>query len=185
MNDGVHLNANEWSVRASERLPKDATNPNPPTEKARERRDMEWLRIAQLRFVEGYRARLAELHPMKRDRNGDRTQQREPKWSYAELGETRSVPHNVVIPAHERERWLAGWAHADGICMTRGLTAAKGADPAKAKRTKPAVVAEQPEAFPDAVLSRKDARAHRARQERIQSGHAAEMAPTLPDAEMA
>ncbi len=156
----------------------------PPTDSDRERRDTEYVRMAQLRYVEGYDARLATLHPMKRNRDGKDLNQREPKWKFCEVtGDGRSKYAEEACPGlpkegrggrfwpmHECERWLAGFLAADGICGERGLGAAVAAHPARVPRKPSVALAEPVEMFPDATLSREDARAHRERQERIRRG---------------
>lgn len=139
----------------------------PPTDEDRERRDIEWVRTSQLRFCEGYHARMAEPHPMKRDRNGKELNTREPKWSFADAAEDRCpgrTPKHLVStgvvrfgkvetnpwPAHERERWIAGFHHADAIASTQGEHAMNAADPSRPpKRPKKMVVATQEDLLGD------------------------------------
>lgn len=150
------------------------SQPGPPQEADVARRNIEWVRVSQLRFKEGYHARLSEPHPMKRNRDGEMLGTRERTWSFGEaVGQgrcpgfitdpeenRRRLPEarKQAWPAHEAERWMAGWMHADGICATRGLSAAKSADPSRAKRTKRAVIAVQEEHSPEFVLSKEEVR---------------------------
>lgn len=116
--------------------------PGPPTEVERQRVSMEWLRVSQLRFCEGYKARMVKLHPMKRNAKGEQLAVREQKWSYAEMAEAE-CPR---LPAHERERWLAGYLHADGIGAERGEAAMSAADPSRPPpRKKPPLLSPQEE----------------------------------------
>ena len=142
--------------------------PGPPQEGERVQRDMEWLRVSQMRFCEGYKARMAEPHPMRKNAKGDALNTREPRWSFAELAEEKcpgsgkpefvtemksfQTPRTVVFdepawPAHERERWIAGFLHADGIAAERGVAAMERADPSKPppRAKPPPVVAAQEE----------------------------------------
>jgi len=138
--------------------------PGPPTEDERIARDSEWLRVSQLRFAEGYHARMAELHPMRRNDRGEELHQREPRWSFADMADRR-CPHH--LPAHERERWIAGFLHADNLAATEGVHTMERADPSKPpprpKRTK---VAEPIEAFPEMILDRTGLRERKAADER-------------------
>lgn len=147
----------------------------PPDEVARERRDMAWVRQSQQDFFDGYHARMAQLHPFKKNREGKVLLSREPRWSYAEMAEDTcpgSAVHDrfhaseTAWPAHRRERWLAGWAMADGIASTRGSAAMRTADPAKPRRAKRAVLATQMEAVPEFVLTPAEAKAASAAAER-------------------
>lgn len=149
---------------------------SPPTNKDRERRDTEFVRVAQQRYRQGFLSRIAKLHPMKRNAQGEQTQIRESKWSYAEHA-------NSICPdfmsSHERERWISGFLFADGICATKGLAAAKNADPGKVRRNRPASLAEPLDMGLDTPLSRDEAEAFWKRHRGQRVGHA----PTLPDAE--
>lgn len=162
--------------------------PGPPTEEAKERRDIEWMRITQLRFLEGYRARLAEPHPMRRNAKGEELHNREQKWSFAEMAEARcpgkGTPDVTVErksfgvsrlvdlgepawPAHERERWIAGFLHADNLGATLGSVAMERGDPSKPQtRRKAERVAEPIEAFPEAIFDRAQLRERKAADER-------------------
>jgi len=137
----------------------------PPTDEARIVRDIEWVRISQLRFLEGYRARMTEPHPMRTNARGEALNQRESKWSFGkEVAEHRVSGH---LPSHDRERWIAGFMHADGIAAERGTAAMERADPSKPPpRPKPVSLAEPIEAFPEAILHRQQLREYKAAEER-------------------
>jgi hypothetical protein len=135
--------------------PVDATTdqPGPPTEEARVVRDIEFVRVAQLRFLEGYRARMAEPHPMRKNAKGKELSQRETRWSFADLA--HGLESVQPWPAHERERWIAGFLHADSLAATEGTHAMDRADPGRPPpRKRRAKVAEQVEACPEAVFDR-------------------------------
>lgn len=133
--------------------------PGPPAEVERVRRDIEWVRISQLRFLEGYRARMAEPHPMRKNARGEALNQREKKWSYADAAEAKcpgsSGRNRKAWPAHERERWTAGFLHADNLASTEGEHAMERADPSRPPpRKKREKVADPVEAFPEAIFDR-------------------------------
>jgi hypothetical protein len=186
------------------RQPMSTEEAAPPTEQMRERRDTDYVQMAQKRYAQGFHARLAELHPMKRNASGKELQQREPRWRFCEVdgrGEvdrthaTERCPGKVETnrmnaagvlvnlgwPAHEQERWVAGYIHADAICAERGLAAARAADPTKHKRVKRETTAEPIEAFPEAVLTKPEAREYWSRQERIRHGQSGTLMPTSVD----
>lgn len=165
-----------------------STQPGPPAEVERERRDIEFVRMAQLRFLEGYRARMAEPHPMRTNARGEALNQREKKWSYADQAEEKcpgsGKPEYVserksfqvarthrryeepAWPAHERERWIAGFLHADNLAATEGTHAMDRADPSKPPpRKRREKVAEPVEAFPEAIFSRAQQREYKVRRD--------------------
>lgn len=163
----------------------------PPTQQDRIIRDIEYVRTAQIRYREGYLARLAEQHPKKRNAAGKTLTQDEPKWRFCDLRKDDNgdlvanpafararCPH---FPAHESERWVAGYLHADNLCALYGLSHARARYPARTARKKRESVAEQLEACPGAILSKQDARLYHERQERTRNGQSATLAPTTVD----
>lgn len=146
-------------------MPGATEQPGPPRESERQRRDIEWVRISQARYVEGYKARMAAPHPMKKGRDGKELNQREQRWSYADLAETRCPGKRLNLrkepfwPAHECERWVAGWMHADNLAATKGAAAMDRGDPSRPPpRAKRERIAEPLDAFPETVLTREQMR---------------------------
>lgn len=147
----------------------EARVPEVKDERATIRRDAEYVRMAQQRYVEGYEARLAMLHPMRRNGSGKEMQQRESKWSYADRAESacpgiRKVEGACVIlsdpwPKHERERWSAGFLAADLLCVENGLAHATSRHPKHVPRKKPVALAEPLDAFPDTEMTKTEAKA--------------------------
>jgi hypothetical protein len=127
--------------------------------------------MAQLRFCEGYHARMSEPHPMRRNAKGKELSQREQRWSFADSAEQKCPgaisggrTRREVWPAHERERWIAGFLHADNLAATVGTHAMERADPARPPPRKRArKVAEPVEAFPEAVFDHSQIREYKER----------------------
>lgn len=133
------------------------------------RRDTEYVRRAQQCYVEGYEARLAMLHPMRRNGQGKEMQQRESKWIYAFRSDgacpgvepecSALFGEHRVWPAHERERWTAGFLAADALCAEKGLAHATARHPKHVPRKKPVALAEPLDAFPDTEMTKSEAKA--------------------------
>jgi hypothetical protein len=89
---------------------------NPPTDADRERASTDWVKEAQELWVAGYRCRQSE-EPPEREQPGTKRKVRNWNESLAHLAKAR-VPAD--LPAHKRERWTAGFLHADGIAVLKG-----------------------------------------------------------------
>jgi hypothetical protein len=157
----------------------------PPTEASRVRRNTEFVRTAQIRYAEGFKARLAIPHPTKKNRDGTDSKQREPKWRFCEIDDNgRSAYAESKCPSHlpgeERTPWLGGFLLADSLCAEKGFTYATNNHPTKVRRAKPVALAEPLDAVPDTVVAPKEAKAFWSRHRGV-----AVAAPTLPDAENA
>lgn len=106
----------------------------PPTEAERERRDTDYLKRAQERYAEGYKIRAVTAPPdvcagyMKGGRPKMRAQ---PHASLADLAASMCPGE---YPAHERERWVAGFLDADRYATQYGHGALEGRDPLKPPR---------------------------------------------------
>lgn len=153
----------------------------PPTEADRVRRDTSYLKRAQGDFRDGFWARCNTPHPNKRNAGGKELLVREPKHRICALGEGGTVDRTVAIQrchlaGERRTAWVDGFLHADNLCATVGLTAAKAADPCKVPRKPRESLAEPLDAFPDTLMTPDDSRAfwRRHRGER-------EAAPTTAD----
>lgn len=160
----------------------------PPSEVERVTRDIEWVRRSQLRFKEGYHARMAEPHPMRKNAKGEALNTREQKWSFADMAATKCPGAETQVaniggvqcevgsawPAHERERWIAGFLHADGIAAERGVAAMERADPARMPpRPKKVSLAIQEDGFIEEapLLTRAEAKAWWDRHRGTSSGY--------------
>lgn len=123
---------------------------SPPTDADREVRDIEWVRRSQKMYVDGFRVRQATAPPEREQPGGGGRRRANPRESMADLAEHR-CPNK--LPAHERERWIAGFLDADRIAVEKGHAYLGTKNPERpARKAKPAPVAEPIEAFPDFVL---------------------------------
>lgn len=123
----------------------DETNA-PPTDEARERRDIEFVRRAQLMYVDGFLVRQSTAPP-------DSSIPGPNKTSLAHLVDERCP---TDIPAHEQERWKRGFLDADAIGVTKGhayLGTKNPRTPSRPPKAPP--VAAPVEMFPDAVLAKR------------------------------
>lgn len=124
--------------------------PGPPVKAERERRDTDWVKAAQERYAEGYRCRAATPAPdavSRYTKKGRPIMRAQPFASMAESAEGLCPKR---FPAHERERWLAGFLDADRLAVERGHGSLEGRDPLKVPRKpRPPAVAVPLDAFGD------------------------------------
>jgi hypothetical protein len=119
---------------------------SPPTGADREVRDIEWVRRAQLMYVDGFLVRQSTAPP-------DSPIPGPNKTSLAHLVDMRCP---TDIPAHEQERWKRGFLDADGIATAKGhayLGTKNPRTPSRPPKAPP--VATALEMFPDAVLPKR------------------------------
>jgi hypothetical protein len=138
------------------------------------------VRQAQKRWCEGFRARQCETPPtvqVGETRKGRPRVKIDQRASLAHMAEERCPKTRVLpplpgaspyaperrgpVPAHERERWIAGFLHADSIAVAHGHTHLSRCNPERPVRSRREKQAEPLEVFPEAVLSKDGARARR------------------------
>lgn len=147
----------------------------PPQDVDREARDIEHVRTAQLRWCEGFRARRSEIQPTivtGYTRKGEEKRSADNHASLAHLAEERCPAKLKVpgaawpekfapMPAHDRERWIAGYLDADRIVVAQGFARLTAMDPTRPARRKREKVAEPLEMFPEQVLTKAEVRERR------------------------
>lgn len=169
----------------------DDSQPGPPQEADVTRRDMEFVRRGQERWKDGYRVRMSEEQPERptgRKVRGEDVMKVDQHASLAHLAEERCPGHITVErksfqtvrpiqmepkpPARERERWMAGFLHADALVVKHGRNRCSS-DPTHQKKA-PKDVATTVEMFPDAVLTPDEVKARKAAARKTVRGDAGE-----------